>query len=333
RFLPSGEAPAAEPTFFRRSTVHVLVDRSGEQGAPVVFEHYPTFYRLVGRVEREATNGGPPSSDFTLIRSGALLQANGGYLVLRALDVWQNDLVWEELKRALLEGQVQPEDLSARGPMVLSNTLEPEPIPLQLKVILVGPTGLYFRLYGYDDDFEELFKARAEFDVRMERSLENEREYALFVAARCHQEGLRHFERKAVARLVELGSRLAGSQRKLSTRFGVLADLFREAGYWFGDEGRALVTRADVERAWAERVYRANLSEERERERFEDGSVSIDTSGEAVGLLNGLSVYRRADYSYGQPSRVAARTFAGSGGVVQIDREVNLTGPIHNKGV
>jgi len=323
----------SSPPPLRRYAVNVVVDHTDTHGAPVVVEHYPTFYRLVGRVEHENRAGGPAVTDFTLIRSGALLQANGGYLVLRARDVWQEDLVWDALKRTLLEGQVRPEDLSARGPVVVSNTLEPEPIPLDVKVVLIGPPGLYAHLYYQDDDFGELFKVRADFDDRMDRTPENEREYALFVASRCFQEGLCHFDRSAVARMVELGSRLAGSQRKLSTRFGVVADLVREASYWAENAGRYLVSASDVDRAWWERVYRSNLAEERDREHIEDGSVSIDTSGSAVGQVNALTYTRMADHAYAHPSRVAAQTYAGTGGVVQIDREVNLAGPLHNKGV
>lgn len=316
----------------RRYQVNVIVDHQRQQGAPVMAENNPTVWRLLGRVEHEARFGGAVVTDFTLLRGGALHAANGGYLVLRARDVFAEVGAWDALKRALMAAAVCPDDPAARGGAA-TRSLDPEPIPLDLKVILIGPSGLYYLLHQSDEDFPTIFKVMADFDEEMVRTPENELEYAVFVGTRVREEGLRHFDKHAVARIVEYGSRLAGSKNRLSTRFGEVADLVREANYWAGVAKRQVVTVEDVRQAVKERRFRRDRLEIRRRERILEGMLLIATEGEVVGQVNGLSVVAIGEHLSGEATRVTARTYVGKGGVVQIDREVELAGPIHNKGV
>lgn len=317
---------------FRRFQVNVIIDHSDDKGAPVVVENNPTVLRLLGRVEHEAGFGGAISTDFTMIRGGALQAANGGFLVLRTRDLMTEPRAWDSLKRALVGGTVCPDDPVARGGAA-TYSLDPEPIPLDLKVIMIGPPEHYYLLHGSDEDFRASFKVVADFGIDMDRTPENEHEYATFIATRCHEEGLLHFDPGAVGRVVEQGSRLAGSQRKLSTHFGDIADLIREGSHWAEEVGREIVTSDDIMRAIQERIFFRGRTEARLRERILDGTLLINTSGEVVGQVNSLTVTQVGEHRFGQPSRVTARTYMGKGGVVQIDREVRLAGPIHNKGV
>jgi lon-related putative ATP-dependent protease len=335
-FLSQGEASPAEPTprpNFRQYTVNLVVDHSRTHGAPVVVELNPTYSKLFGRIEYE-THFGSLSTDFTLIKTGALHSANGGYLVLRAQDVFFEPLAWDALKRSLLTGFVRTEDLTGRGGgYAPAKTLDPEPIPLNLKVVLVGPPNAYYDLYEFDDNFSSLFKVKADFAYDMPRTTETEQRYAQFVAARCSEEKLKPFDRSAVAKVIEFGSRAAGDQSKLSVRFGEVADVIREASFWAGKAGRETVTAEDVRRALDERIYRANKIESIQRERIIDGSIFIDTSGNVVGQVNALTVGDPGDYAYGLPVRVTARTFVGHGGVGHLDRDTGMAGQIHNKGL
>jgi lon-related putative ATP-dependent protease len=316
----------------RRYGVNLITNNGDREGAPVVTESNPGIPRLLGRIEHEARRGGGVITDFSLIRAGALHAANGGYLVLRAKDLFAEPGAWEALKRALITESIDPDDPATRGGAP-TRSLDPEPIPLDLKVILVGPSQLYYWLHDLDEDFTTVFKVMSDFDERMERTPENEMEYAIFVATRCKEEKLLPFDRGAVARVIEHGSRLADSQSKLSTRFGVIADLLRESSYWAQKADQSIVTAGHVQKAIAESNYRRNRVEDRLRERVLDGTLLIATEGEAVGQINGLAISMVGDHRFGQPSRVTARTYMGKDGVVQIDREVNLAGPIHNKGV
>jgi lon-related putative ATP-dependent protease len=330
---PTTGIPTDDPdSRLTRYKVNVLVDRSGLKGAPVVVEPTPTYYNIVGRVEQQARFG-VMVTDFTLIKPGALHRANGGYLVLAVKDILSEPFTWEALKRALRNSEVRIEELASQYRLFTISTLEPEPIPLQVKVILLGSPMLYYLLYSQDEDFQKLFKVRADFAVDMDRTEENVQEYAQFIATRCAEEGLCHFDRAGVAKVVEYGSRLVEDQNKLSTRFGDIADLVREASYWATRNGHELVSSEDVEQAISEKVYRANMVEEWIQERIQDGAILIDTTGEVVGQVNGLSVHSLGDYTFGRPSRITARAYAGKGGVVHIEREVKLSGRIHHKGV
>ncbi len=317
---------------YRRYRVNVIVDHGGRKGAPVIVENNPTDLRLLGRVEHEVGFGGAISTDFTMIRGGALQAANGGFLVLRTRDLLTEPRAWESLKRALVGGTVCPDDPAARGGTA-TFSLDPDPIPIDLKVILIGPPEHYFMLHASDEDFRSTFKVVADFGIEMDRTPENEQEYATFIATRCYEEGLLHFNPDAVSRVVEQGSRLAGSQRKLSTHFGFIADLIREGSHWAEQAGRDVVTSDDIMHAIRERIYYRGRVEASLRERILDGTLLITTVGEVVGLVNSLTVSQVGEHRFGQPSRVTARSYMGKDGVVQIDREVRLAGPIHNKGV
>jgi lon-related putative ATP-dependent protease len=356
--------PSPTPSLVRYD-VNVLVDRSDTKGAPVIVESNPTYHNLIGRIEHHAFMGAV-STDFTMIKPGALHRANGGYLVLPVREVLINYLAWEALKRSLKDHCIRTEELGAQLSLISTVTLEPESIPLDVKIVLIGNPLLYYLLHYYDEDFQKLFKVKADFATLMDRSAETEAQYALFVQTICHEHGLRPFNRGAVARLIEHSSRMVEHQDKLSTRFGEIADLLHEANFWAGrrlrsatatdddassksskgeasphDEranisdngGSEVVTAHDVEQAITEKVFRNNLAEERIQEVIAEGTLRIDTTGEAIGQVNGLAYMSIGDYAFGRPSRVTASTFIGKAGVVNIEREVELSGPIHSKGV
>ena len=317
----------------RRYEVNVLVNNAETQGAPVIVEDNPTYNNLFGRLEYEMRNG-LLMTHFTNIKCGSLHWANGGYLILNAHDLLKHPDAWEALKRAIKGEQifVQPAAMMNNA-QVLAKTLDPEPIPLQVKIIITGSVAVYYALFEQDEDFRTLFKVRADFDSTMPRDEVAELAYASFIANRCHQEELHHFEPTAVAKVIEFGSRLADHQKKLSTLFGMVADLVREASYWAGANGRSLVNASDVQQALAERIERANRLEERIFEQFLDETIFVATEGSVVGQVNGLSVLDTGDYSFGQPGRITARTFMGDDGVIHIERETEMSGPIHEKGV
>ncbi|MCB0029401.1 MAG: Lon protease family protein, partial [Anaerolineales bacterium] len=318
--------------WFRRYKVNVIIDNQANSQAPVVAEYDPQLSRLVGRVEHEARYGGAVVTDFTLLRAGALHTANGGYLILRAQDLFAEAGAWEALKRALVGRELRPDDPAIRGGAP-TRTLDPDPIPLQVKVILIGPPVLYFMLLDADEDFGSIFKVMADFDYEVERTPENELDYAHFIGRLCHDEKLRHLTADAVGLVIEQSARLAGTQNRLSTRFGQLADLVREANHWADQADREFVAREDVLRAIDNRRYLRNRVEMRLLEMLLDGKRLIATSEAVVGQINALTVSQVGDHSFGQPNRVTVRTYVGKSGVIQIDREVALAGPIHNKGL
>ena len=330
---PAGvPAPWAQELPFRKYQVNVVVDNSGRKGAPVITELNPTYNNLFGRMEKE-TQFGVLHTDFTLIKAGSLQQANGGYLVLPVEEVLRNPFAWDGLKRALRHQEIAMEEMGERLGFVATKSLRPEPFPLDVKVVLIGTSMLYHLLYAADEDFNELFKVKAHFDTRMDRTDENLQDYVAFMCTLCEKEKLRHLERDAVAKLVEHGSRLAEDQTKLSTHFAELADLIREANYRAGQDDSPHITRDHVQQAIEARIHRSNLMEERIREMIARGTLLIDTQGAVVGQVNGLSVLDLGDYAFGQPSRITASVSLGRAGVVDIEREVELGGPIHSKGV
>lgn len=334
-FRPEGSESDDEsvPTvWFRRYQVNVIIDNQEHKHAPVVAEYDPQLSRLVGRVEHEARYGGAVVTDFTLLRAGALHTANGGYLVLRARDLFAEPGAYESLKRAIVGRMLRPDDPAIRGGAA-TRSLDPDPIPLDVKVILIGPPSLYYLLLQNDEDFSSIFKVMADFDFEVERNPENELDYAHFIGRLCHDEKLHHLDADAVGQVIEYGSRLAGTQNRLSTRFGQLADLVREANYYTNQDGRTVATRADVKLAIANRRYLRNRVEMRMLEMLLDGKRLIATDGDKVGQINALTVSQIGEHAFGQPSRVTVRTYVGKSGVVQIDREVELAGPIHNKGL
>ncbi|MGN6868569.1 MAG: Lon protease family protein, partial [Solirubrobacteraceae bacterium] len=290
-----------------------------------------TYYNLVGRVDYRASFGAM-ETDFEQIRPGALHRADGGFLVLHALDVVRHPAAWEALKRALLDRAVRIENLAEQVSPVPTATLRPEPVALDVKVVLIGPPEAYHMLYGLDEDFRDLFKVKAEFAPDMDWNDEHIANYAAFVSRCVRSEQLRDFDRTAVARVVDHGARLRDDQRKLSARLRDIADVVTEASFWAGQAGRAVVCSDDVDRAVAQRERRSNLHEERVQELIADGTIAIDTSGEQVGQVNGLAVLSVGDHRFGQPSRVTASVSIGTGDVESIQRETEMSGPIHGKG-
>jgi len=317
---------------WRRYRVNVLVDGSATAGAPVVLETNPTYSNLLGRVEHEAQLG-VMLTDFTLIRAGALHRANGGYLVLRAEDLLRQPLAWEGLKRALRNREIVVEDPTETLGISTVRTLHPEAVPLDVKVVLTGDPSLFQLLHGLDPDFPELFRVHSDFSEHIPRTLENENALARFVSRLCRDDGLLAFSSDGVAAVIEYAARLAEDAEKLSVRFGTLANLVREASYWAKQAEFKTVSREHVRKALAEQAYRSGLIEENLQEMIADGTLLVDTSGAVIGQVNGLGVYSYADYRFALPSRITATVGVGRDGVVDVEREANLGGRIHSKGV
>lgn len=317
---------------FDRYKVNVLVNNGGLKGAPVVIEDNPTYYNLFGRVEYRFQLGGMVT-DFTMIKPGALHRANGGYLVVRALDVLLNFLSWDALKRTLRSQNIRIENIGESFRPLPTPTLKPQPVPLRVKVILIGSPKLYHLLYFLEEDFQKLFKVKVDFDVEMKRTPENIQKYASFISSRTRDEELLPFDPTGVAKVVEYGSWLVGDQEKLSTRFMEICDLISEASFWAKKAGKKIVKAKDVEKAIQSKIYRSSLIEEKIQELIREGSILIDTRGQVVGQVNGIALIEIGDYGFGKPTRITARTFLGRKGIINIDREVKLSGKIHNKGV
>jgi lon-related putative ATP-dependent protease len=337
-FLPHEGPALAIPGFepFRRSDmtryhVNVIVEHDPKDGAPVIDESHPTYTNLIGKIERRA-HMGVMYTDFTEIRAGALLHANGGYVILNAMDVLRQPFSWDALKRAIKTGELKIEDpgefygFSTAG-------LRPEPIPVQVKVILVGHPLLFHLLQAYEEDFPKIFKVKADFDVEVDRDDRLDRQYASFIAKLCREEGLPHFGADAVAEVIRQGVRFADRHDRLSLRFSLVSDLIREAGYWARKEGHSFVARADVEAAVAHKRHRSNLAEHWIQDEIREGTLMVDLDNEVVGQVNGLSVHQLGDYAFGRPTRITARTYVGTKGVIDIQREAELAGHIHSKGV
>ncbi len=308
------------------------MDNQGLSGAPVVMETNPTYMNLIGRIDMRAEFG-TLVTDFREIKAGALHRANGGYLLLDARVLLRQPLAWEALKQALRSRGVRIEDMNRQAGVLATTTVIPEPIPLDVKVVLIGDPMTYFTLYAYDEQFEKLFKVRADFAVEMDWTEENVAQIVRFIHHQCEEDGLPHFDLGAVAQVVEYSARLVEDQRKLTTRFAHVSDIVVESAYWARQAGHNPVMAEDVTRAINERAYRSSQYEERVREMITDGSVMVDTTGSAVGQVNGLSVTMMGDVMFGRPARITARTYQGRGGVVNIEREANLSGSLHDKGV
>lgn len=311
--------------------LNVIVDNSGLRGAPVVVETNPTYANLIGRVEMRAELG-TLVSDYRHVKAGALHRANDGYLVLDARVLLRQPFAWEALKQALRNRRIRIEEGAQTGVLVAA-TLSPEPIPLDVKVVLIGDPETYYLLYAYDEQFEKLFKVRADFAFEMDWTAENETRLAQFIRSRVEEEGLLHFDISAVGKVIEYAGRLVEDQRKLTTRLAHVNDIVREASFWAGRAGRPLVIAEDVTRAINERIYRSNLYEERLREAITEGTIMVDVAGAVVGQVNGLAVVELGDYAFGRPTRITARVFQGRAGVINIEREARLSGRTHDKGV
>ncbi|QSQ08792.1 Lon protease [Koleobacter methoxysyntrophicus] len=324
--------PVKDDSFFVRYKINLFVNNRDTEGAPVVWETNPTYYNLFGKIEGRSQFGAV-TTDFTMIRSGSIHRANGGYLILQAEDVLKDPFAWDALKRTLENQEAVVENIGEQYRTMPTVTLKPQPIPINVKVILIGSPWVYQLLYNLDRDFRELFKIKAQFDTTMERNEENIKKYTAFISAVCTREGLLHFEAGAVSRVIEHSCRMAEEKGKLSTRFNEIVEVLYEASAWARADGSRYVTADHVEKAIVEKVARSNLVEEKVREMIERGHILVDTEGSVVGQVNGLSVYHLGDYAFGQPSRITARTFLGEKGVINIEREVELSGSIHDKGV
>lgn len=316
----------------RRYQVNLLVDNSELKCAPVVFENNPTFANLFGQIEYESEFG-ILATDFTRIKAGALHRANGGYLILHIYDLAKNFYVWDTLKRVLKNRELVVESLGKNLGLLSTETMQPEPIPSNVKVILIGEPIYYYLLYTQDEEFQKLFKMKADFDIEMDRSTRHIREYARFISSVCENEGLRHFTPEAVAAVVDYGSRMADDQNKLSTLFNKLVEIIYEANAWAGKAGKSLVDGEDVARAITEKRYRSSMLEERMQEYFARNTLMIDVEGAKIGQINGLAVYELGDYNLGKPVRITAKTFMGEKGLINIERETQMSGSIHSKGV
>lgn len=327
--LPGGRMARQEPSF-ERYQINLLVDNSELKGAPIIYESNPTYFDLFGRIEHIIQMGNA-TTNFTMIKSGALHRANGGYLILDCREVLINLFSYEALKRCLRNQVIKIEDMTEQYRLIATVALKPEPIPLQCKVILIGIPLFYYLLYQLDHDFRKLFKVKADFNGMMKNTWENVHQYAQFVATQCRKEELLPFAPDGVARVVEHAARLIEDKKRLSCRFIDLTDLIREASFYARQQDAVLVNADHVGLAVEAKVYRSNKIEDLIQENIEEGRILVDTDGAVVGQVNGLSVYLMGDYSFGKPSRITAQTFLGKGGVINIEREAKLSGPIYDK--
>lgn len=315
-----------------RYRVNLLVDNTCTEGAPVVYEDLPTHQHLAGQIEHRAHQGNL-HTDFTLIKSGSLHRANGGYLVVDAHRILSHPAAWESLKRVLFSGEIHIESLERLYGLVSTVSLQPEPIPASLKVVLLGNRMLYYLLSHHDPDFADLFKVEADFEDDIDRTDANYELYARMIATMARDVQTRHLSRDAVARTIEHASRLARDQKKLTAHDRSLKDLLSEADYWAGQNESELIEASHIQQAIDEQEYRASRVRDRSLEQIQRGVVMIDTSGAVAGQVNGLSVYRLGKMSFGQPTRITATARLGKGQVVDIEREVKLGGAIHSKAV
>jgi lon-related putative ATP-dependent protease len=327
----TGECPQPPKAPFQKYQVNVLVHREVMKGAPVIFETNPTYFNVFGRIEKRAYMG-TVNTDFTLVLAGSLLNANGGYLIMEIEPLLMHPYVWEALKRTLQTKRLDIEDVpeeSAFG----TTSLRPEPIPLEVKVILLGSYEAFEMLQNYDSKFNKIFKVRADFDQEVARTPENEQLYARFIARVCREENLLPFNPRGVAAIVEFGEKYVSDQNKLSIRFGPLLGVLKESDFWARRQRAKVISEKHVVRAFQEHRFRYSLYEQKVHESYRDGSIMIDVAGAVVGQINGLAVYQIGEYSFGRPVRITAETFMGKPGVINIEREADMSGSTHDKGV
>ncbi len=329
--IPFIKMPKPEISFARYS-VNLIVDNSELKGAPVIFESNPTYLNLFGRIEHKVQFG-MAVTDFTMIKAGSLHKANGGYIVIQVLDLFKNMFSYDALKRAIKNREIRIEDVWEQYRLLSTVAMKPEAIPLDVKVILIGTPYIYYLLYNLDEEYKELFKVKADFDSRMERTADNIDRYASFVASCAKEEELKPFDKTGVAKIIEYSSRLAGHQEKLSTRFSDIADILRESHYWAMKDNSGVVSARHVLQAIEEKIFRSNRIEDRIREAIVEDTLIVNTEGRKVGQVNGLAVLDMGDYSFGKASRITAKTYTGKAGVVNIEREIKMSGRIHAKAI
>lgn len=329
--MPFMKMPKTEPTFTRYA-VNIVVNNKDTKGAPCIFESNPTYFNLFGRIEYKVQYG-LAITDFSMIKGGSMHRANGGYIIIDALDMLRAAFSYEAIKRALRNQELKIEDVLEQYRLMSTSTIKPEAIPLDVKIVLIGNPHIYYLLYNADEEYKELFKVKADFDGRMERNNETITKYAGFIASKTKAEKLLPFDKSGVSKIVEYGSRLADDQNKLSARFSDVADILRESHYWAVKGDSKVVKEEHVEKALNQKIYRSNRIEERILEVTLDDTMIVRTSGTAVGQVNGLAVLSMGDYSFGKPSRITAKTYTGKAGVINIERETKMSGKIHEKAI
>lgn len=331
--LPFQFSPYKKSSILDKYKVNVIVDNSDLDGAPVVYEVNPTYYNLIGKIEYENEMGNILVTDFTKIKAGAIHKANGGYLILQAKDILSYPQAWEALKRVLKTGEIVIENLKDIYGLFITSTLKPEPIPVDLKVILIGNEYIYNILYTYDEDFRKLFKIKADFDSQMEYTNENVYKMIQFVSSFCKKENALPFSKEAIEKVVEYSCRLVENQEKLSTRFNEIVEILAEASTWAQLEASDVVKKEHVVKAIYEKEYRSSKYEEKINEMIEDGTILVDVNGYKVGQINALAILDVGDYVFGKPSRVTVTTSSGRSGIINIEREVQMSGKVHSKGI
>ncbi|RMD96164.1 MAG: ATP-dependent protease, partial [Calditrichaeota bacterium] len=324
--------PGFKPDPFLKYKVNVIVDNSGLDRVPVVIENSPSYKNLFGTIERVVDHTGVWRTDFTRIKAGSLVRANGGYLVLNLIDTLIEPGVWIALKRTLKNREV---DIQSYDPfyMVSTSGMKPEPIQIDVKVVIIGDVNLYYRLFYYDEDFPKIFKVRADFDTVMPLNPGAIRDYGKFICKICSSENLLPFDKYAMAEITEYGVELAGDRKKISTKFSQIADLIREASFWAKEEKAEVVTASHVHKAIDEKLNRSRLVEDKMKEMIADGHIIIETTGQKPGQVNGLSVYQIGEHSFGLPTRITAQVGMGQSGIISVEREADLSGKTHTKGV
>ncbi len=327
----AGECPQPPKAPFQKYQVNVLVHREVMKGAPVIYETNPTYFNVVGRIEKRAYMG-TVNTDFTLVLAGSLLNANGGYLIMEIEPLLMHPYVWEALKRSLQTKRLDIEDVPEEWAFG-TTSLKPQPIPLEVKVILLGSYEAFEMLQNYDSKFNKIFKVRADFDQEVARTPETEQLYARFIARVCREENLLPFNPRGVAAIVEFGEKYVSDQNKLSIRFGPLLGVLKESDFWARRQRAKVISEKHVVRAFQEHRFRYSLYEQKVHESYRDGSIMIDVAGAVAGQINGLAVYQIGEYSFGRPVRITAETFMGKPGVINIEREADMSGSTHDKGV
>ncbi len=339
-FKEAGPAPFALPFLpaprerdpYLEYEVNVVVDNAETKGAPIMVESAPTYLNLFGTIERVVDRFGRVVTNFTRIKSGSLLRAHGGYLIFSLDDAITEPAVWKVLKRTLRSGRIEMETYEPFA-LFSASGLKPEPVKIDTKLIVVGSSFLYHLLHAWDDEFHEIFKVHADFNPVMRGDDEHQFAYAQWVGNLCNDEGLPHFDRSGVERLIEFGARQAGDREKVLASYAAIADLVREAAFWARKEDRQLVSKRHVDKALESRVFRSNRLEEEIRDLIANGTILVDITGSKTGQVNGLSVLEIGGYAFGRPSRVTASVGMGQAGIINIERESHLSGSIHDKGV
>lgn len=330
--IPGAPSLLPEADLFQPYQVNLLVNNSEQKGSPVIIEAYPTYRNLFGTIERAVDRSGIWRTDFSKIKAGSFIKANGGYLVFNLMDAIVEPGVWQALKRALKSEKLE---IQTYDPFYLFTTsgLKPEPLALDVKVVIISDLYLYHLLLNYDEDVKKIFKVRADFDTSMDKDQESIEQFAKFIRMKCEDEDLRPFDRSAVAALVEEAVRMTGRQEKISTSFPAITDLLRESDYWAQATKEEVVHDDHVAKAIDARIYRSSRIEERIQEMIDRGTLMIDMKGEVVGQVNGLAVYDLGDFMFGKPTRITVSTSMGRAGIINIEREADMSGSTHNKGV